>query len=91
MRPTVICMSRFFPFHFQLVDILRFSFIYLVRLKCCGCEGLWEQRLSKFTKRDVNQEAVIRGKVCRINEAEEPSEILWENIDATLIRRCLGE
>ena len=36
---------------------------------------------------NVNQEAVIGGKVCRIIEAEEPSEVLWEHLDATLCRR----
>lgn len=38
----------------------------------------------------MNQEAVIGGKLCRIDEAEEPSEVIWSNIDTPLIRRCAG-
>lgn len=30
---------------------------------------------------------MIGGRVCRINEAEEPSDIIWENIDTTIFER----
>jgi len=51
-------------------------------------KGLWEEHVAKFSKKEVNQEAVIGGKVCRIDEAEEPSDVLWENIDTSLLQRC---
>lgn len=49
--------------------------------------GLWNDKLARLRKANVNQEAMIGGKVCRIEEAEEPSEVLWEHVDATLCRR----
>lgn len=52
-------------------------------------EGLWEEHLARFKKKEVNQNAVIGGRVCRIDEAEEPSDIIWENIDTTLFQRYL--
>lgn len=51
-------------------------------------EGLWEENVAKFTKKQVNQEAVIGGQVCRIDEAEEPSDVLWENLDTSIFQRC---
>lgn len=49
--------------------------------------GLWADKLARLRNGRVNEEAVIGGRVCRINEAEEPSEVLWEHIDAPLCRR----
>ncbi|CAM9754098.1 unnamed protein product [Scytosiphon promiscuus] len=49
--------------------------------------GLWEEQLARLRGKQVNQEAVIGGSVCRIDEAEEPSDVLWENIDSSLVRR----
>lgn len=49
--------------------------------------GLWEEQLQQYRKRGINEEAMISGKVCRIDEAEEPSEIIWENIDTNVLRR----
>lgn len=50
-------------------------------------KGLCEETLARFRKKQVNQNAVIGGRVCRINEAEEPSDIIWENIDTTFFQR----
>ncbi|CAM9883738.1 unnamed protein product, partial [Ectocarpus fasciculatus] len=50
--------------------------------------GLWEEYVAKVTGKEVNQEAVIGGSVCRIDEAEEPSDVLWENIDASIVQRA---
>ncbi|CAM9582421.1 unnamed protein product, partial [Ectocarpus sp. 12 AP-2014] len=50
--------------------------------------GLWEEYVAKLTGKEVNQEAVIGGSVCRIDEAEEPSDVLWENIDAPIVQRA---
>ncbi|CBJ28310.1 conserved unknown protein [Ectocarpus siliculosus] len=50
--------------------------------------GLWEEYVAKLTGKEVNQEAVIGGSVCRIDEAEEPSDVLWENIDASIVQRA---
>lgn len=50
-------------------------------------QGLWEEYVAKLTGKEVNQEAVIGGSVCRIDEAEEPSDVLWENIDASIVQR----
>lgn len=30
---------------------------------------------------------MIGGKICRIDEAEEPSEIIWKHIDTNLLKR----
>lgn len=43
--------------------------------------------MARFKWKDVNEKAVIGGRVCVINEAEEPTEILWANIDSTLFDR----
>lgn len=51
-------------------------------------KGLWEEHLAKLTGKQVNQQAVIGGRVCRIDEAEEPSDVLWENIDTSIFQRC---
>lgn len=51
-------------------------------------QGLWEEHLAKFRGKEVNPEAVIGGRVCRIDEAEEPSDVLWENIDTSIFQRC---
>lgn len=51
-------------------------------------KGLWEEHLSRFRGKEVNQEAVIGGRVCRIDEAEEPSDVIWENIDTSIFQRC---
>lgn len=65
------------------------SFNRLIILLLVGFwEGLWEEHVAKFTRKQVNQEAVIGGRVCRIDEAEEPSDILWENIDTSILQRC---
>eukprot|EP00752_Nemacystus_decipiens_P002303 g2179.t1 len=50
--------------------------------------GLWEEKLERFKKKQVNQNAVIGGKLCRVDEAEEPSDVIWENIDTTLFQRA---
>ncbi|CAM9629055.1 unnamed protein product [Scytosiphon promiscuus] len=50
--------------------------------------GLCEETLARFRKKQVNQNAVIGGRVCRINEAEEPSDIVWENIDTSFFQRA---
>lgn len=53
--------------------------------------GLWENQLARFKrKKEVNENAVIGGKVCRIDQAEEPSDIIWENMDTTLFERYIG-
>lgn len=43
--------------------------------------------MARFKSSGVNENAVIGGRVCVINEAEEPTEILWANIDSTLLDR----
>eukprot|EP00752_Nemacystus_decipiens_P004462 g4075.t1 len=50
--------------------------------------GLWEEQMANFRGKEVNQEAVIGGRVCRIDEAEEPSDVLWENIDTSIFQRA---
>lgn len=57
------------------------------RPSCWVCSGLCEERLQRFKANGVNEEAVIGEKICRIIPAEEPSEILWHNIDAGVGRR----
>lgn len=49
--------------------------------------GLWEEQVAKFRGKVPNPEAVIAGRVVRIDEAEEPSDVLWENIDTSIIHR----
>lgn len=49
--------------------------------------GLCEDRLKQYKRGGVNEEAFIGDKFCRITAAEEPSEIMWENIDAKIISR----
>lgn len=52
---------------------------------------MWENHLARFKrKKEVNENAVIGGKVCRIDQAEEPSDIIWENMDTTLFERYFG-
>lgn len=51
-------------------------------------KGLWEEHVAKLRGKEVNEEAVIGGRVCRIDEAEEPSDVLWENIDTSIFQRC---
>lgn len=66
---------------------LYLSLITFPSLCALTKQGLWEEYLAKVTGKEVNQEAVIGGSVCRIDEAEEPSDVLWENIDASIVQR----
>lgn len=63
--------------------------IALCSVPCRREKGLWEEHLARFTGKEVNQKAMLGGRVCRIDEAEEPSDVLWENIDTSLFQRCV--
>lgn len=65
----------------------RAPFAFPVSCVLSRKQGLWEEYVAKLTGKEVNQEAVIGGSVCRIDEAEEPSDVLWENIDASIVQR----
>ena len=70
---------------------MQTSSVSLDRAPSLASPGLWEEQLARFRKKEVNQKAVVGGRVCRIDEAEEPSEIIWENIDTTLFQRYFGQ
>lgn len=55
--------------------------------RSCEKKGLWEEQVARFRGKEPNPEAVIGGHVVRIDEAEEPSDILWEHIDTSIFHR----